>query len=212
MPSTATPRSRPSSSRTCSTSRGSSRASSGWTSSGEPPRRHRRGRRRRPLPAAEAKGVRVVKILDSLSGAVAGDPARLQQMVWNLLSNAVKFTPRGGRIQVLLERVNSHVEITVTDTGHRHQARVPAARLRPVPPGRRHDDATARRAGAGAVDRQATGRDARRAPCGPRAPARARGARSRGASPLVVVHDQGAARRSPPQEPAAGEMDVSACC
>ncbi len=46
-----------------------------------------------------------------------GDPARLQQVVWNLLSNAVKFTPQGGRIQVLLERVNSHVEITVTDTG-----------------------------------------------------------------------------------------------
>ncbi len=69
------------------------------------------------LPAAEAKGVRIVKILDSLAGPVPGDPARLQQVVWNLLSNAVKFTPRGGRIQVLLERVNSHVEITVTDTG-----------------------------------------------------------------------------------------------
>jgi CheY-like chemotaxis protein len=33
------------------------------------------------------------------------------------LSNAVKFTPRGGRVQVRLERVNSHVELIVSDTG-----------------------------------------------------------------------------------------------
>ena len=69
------------------------------------------------MPAAEAKGVRIHKVLDSLAGPVSGDPARLQQVVWNLLSNAVKFTPKGGRVQVLLERVNSHVEITVIDTG-----------------------------------------------------------------------------------------------
>lgn len=56
-------------------------------------------------------------MLDNSAGLIAGDPARLQQIVWNLLSNAVKFTPRGGRIDVLLERVNSHVEITVADTG-----------------------------------------------------------------------------------------------
>ena len=46
-----------------------------------------------------------------------GDAARLQQIVWNLLSNAVKFTPQGGKVQVLLERVNSHVEVSVIDTG-----------------------------------------------------------------------------------------------
>jgi CheY-like chemotaxis protein len=69
------------------------------------------------MPVAEAKGVRIAKVLDSLAGPVSGDPVRLQQVVWNLLSNAVKFTPEGGRVQVLLERVNSHTEITVTDTG-----------------------------------------------------------------------------------------------
>src|SRR5262249_47055949 len=31
--------------------------------------------------------------------------------------NAVKFTPKGGKIQVRLERVNSHVEIIVADNG-----------------------------------------------------------------------------------------------
>ncbi|MGZ5173319.1 MAG: PAS domain S-box protein [Burkholderiales bacterium] len=69
------------------------------------------------LPAAHAKGIRLEKILDPRSSLVSGDPARLQQVVWNLLSNAIKFTPKGGRVQVLLERVNSHLEISVIDTG-----------------------------------------------------------------------------------------------
>jgi PAS domain S-box-containing protein len=68
-------------------------------------------------PAAEAKGVRLQKLLDTGAEAVLGDPARLQQVVWNLLSNAVKFTPRGGRVEVRLERVNSRLEIAVSDTG-----------------------------------------------------------------------------------------------
>jgi PAS domain S-box-containing protein len=68
-------------------------------------------------PAAEAKGVRLQKVLDTGAVSVSGDPVRLQQVVWNLLSNAIKFTPRGGRVQVRLERVNSHVEVAVSDTG-----------------------------------------------------------------------------------------------
>ncbi|HEX8723254.1 MAG TPA: PAS domain S-box protein [Pyrinomonadaceae bacterium] len=68
-------------------------------------------------PAAEAKGVLLQKVLDSGVISVAGDPARLQQVVWNLLSNAIRFTPRGGRVQVRLERVDSHIEIAVADTG-----------------------------------------------------------------------------------------------
>src|SRR5262249_35810946 len=68
-------------------------------------------------PAAEARGVRILRVLDTEVGAVQGDPERLQQVAWNLLSNAVKFTPRGGRVQIALERVNSHVEVAVSDTG-----------------------------------------------------------------------------------------------
>ena len=69
------------------------------------------------LPAADAKGIRLQRLLDTGASMVSGDPARLQQIIWNLLSNAIKFTPKGGRVQVKLERVNSHVEITVTDNG-----------------------------------------------------------------------------------------------
>ena len=68
-------------------------------------------------PAAEAKGVRVMKVMDTGAVAIPGDPVRLQQVVWNLLSNAIKFTPRGGRVQIRSARVNSHLEIVVSDTG-----------------------------------------------------------------------------------------------
>jgi PAS domain S-box-containing protein len=68
-------------------------------------------------PAADAKGIRLQSVLDPRAGPVSGDPERLQQVLWNLLSNAIKFTPKGGRVQIRLARVNSSVEVTVSDTG-----------------------------------------------------------------------------------------------
>jgi len=68
-------------------------------------------------PAADAKGLRVKLTLGHGSATVSGDHNRLQQVLWNLLSNAVKFTPRGGSIDVGIAENDSHVEITITDTG-----------------------------------------------------------------------------------------------
>jgi hypothetical protein len=68
-------------------------------------------------PSAEARQIRLRSMLDTSIGLTRGDPNRLQQVLWNLLTNAVKFTPSGGRVQVILERVNSHVEIVVEDSG-----------------------------------------------------------------------------------------------
>jgi two-component system CheB/CheR fusion protein len=46
-----------------------------------------------------------------------GDAVRLLQVVWNLLSNAIKFTPRGGSIDVRLERHGGDARLSVIDTG-----------------------------------------------------------------------------------------------
>ncbi len=68
-------------------------------------------------PSAEAREIRLQKIIDPVAGPIRGDPGRLQQVVWNLLTNAIKFTPKGGKVQVVTERVNSHIEITISDSG-----------------------------------------------------------------------------------------------
>jgi PAS domain S-box-containing protein len=68
-------------------------------------------------PAAVAKGIRLTSAFASVRGTVMGDKDRLQQVVWNLLTNAIKFTPRAGHVHVLIHRVNSHVEICVSDNG-----------------------------------------------------------------------------------------------
>jgi CheY-like chemotaxis protein len=68
-------------------------------------------------PSASAKGVDVRAMVESSASPVLGDPDRLQQVVWNLLSNAVKFTPSGGRVTVLVQRVGDWAEVAVADTG-----------------------------------------------------------------------------------------------
>jgi signal transduction histidine kinase/ActR/RegA family two-component response regulator len=68
-------------------------------------------------PAAEAKAIRLERVLDPSVDPVSGDPDRLQQVIWNLLSNAIKFTPSGGRVEVRLERADPHARVSVRDTG-----------------------------------------------------------------------------------------------
>lgn len=67
--------------------------------------------------AAEAKGIRLVRLIDSAGTTMLGDQRRLQQVVWNLLTNAIKFTPKQGKIELVLRRHESDVELTVSDTG-----------------------------------------------------------------------------------------------
>lgn len=67
--------------------------------------------------AAQTKGIQIQTLIEAHLSPVAGDAARLQQIVWNLLSNAIKFTPNGGQVEVRLERVDIYAQITVSDTG-----------------------------------------------------------------------------------------------
>ena len=68
-------------------------------------------------PAADAKQITIAVEREPYATVVTGDADRLQQVFWNLLSNAVKFTPRKGRVDVKISRLDSQLGITVTDTG-----------------------------------------------------------------------------------------------
>ncbi|MBD2207273.1 PAS domain S-box protein [Calothrix sp. FACHB-1219] len=68
-------------------------------------------------PAVAAKEIHIESRFDPAVGLVMGDVNRLQQIFWNLLSNAVKFTPKGGRVEVQLERLDDRIQLRVSDTG-----------------------------------------------------------------------------------------------
>lgn len=68
-------------------------------------------------PAAEAKEIVIKTNIADETTEIAGDSARLQQVLWNLLSNAVKFTPRGGTIEIGVKRESSNLVVSVGDTG-----------------------------------------------------------------------------------------------
>ena len=48
---------------------------------------------------------------------IFGDPTRLHQLLGNLLSNAIKFSPRGGRVHVVVDTVDSLARLQVLDEG-----------------------------------------------------------------------------------------------
>ncbi|MFO0663969.1 MAG: ATP-binding protein [Polyangiaceae bacterium] len=68
-------------------------------------------------PAATAKNVTIRQVVDPGASPVFGDPTRLEQVAWNLLSNAVKFSNAGSEVMLVLQRVDSAVEIIVKDKG-----------------------------------------------------------------------------------------------
>lgn len=67
-------------------------------------------------PTAAAKDITLIATLGDV-GPMHGAPDRLQQVVWNLVMNAVKFTPRGGRVDVVVRRNDGHAEVVVADNG-----------------------------------------------------------------------------------------------
>ena len=68
-------------------------------------------------PAAEAKKIQLETGLKAAGSFVSGDANRLQQVFWNLLSNAIKFTPESGQVRIKADQVDSHVRVSVTESG-----------------------------------------------------------------------------------------------
>jgi signal transduction histidine kinase/CheY-like chemotaxis protein len=68
-------------------------------------------------PDASARRIQILSQVDEPPTAMAGDPARLQQVIWNLLSNAVKFTPVGGTVRVTLRCHGGQADVVVADNG-----------------------------------------------------------------------------------------------
>ncbi len=64
------------------------------------------------------KGVSLTfKMEDNIPKALKSDPLRIKQVMANLLSNAIKFTPRNGRIELLMRYSDNKLHISVKDNG-----------------------------------------------------------------------------------------------
>ncbi len=48
---------------------------------------------------------------------IDADQPKLKHVIYNFLSNAVRFTPKGGRVEILVRRAASGIEVEVSDTG-----------------------------------------------------------------------------------------------
>ncbi len=67
-------------------------------------------------PLAEEKGITITLATGPLA-LIAGDRARLAQLLDNLISNGVKFTPAGGRVDVRVRGQRGQAVVEVRDTG-----------------------------------------------------------------------------------------------
>jgi len=66
---------------------------------------------------ADRRGIVLELAVDPGIGSVEADERKVRQVMFNLLSNAVKFTPVGGRVDVVAQRVGPDVRVAVRDTG-----------------------------------------------------------------------------------------------
>ena len=66
---------------------------------------------------AEQAGIRLLRDIPEDLPELVADARACKQILINLLSNAVKFTPKGGRISVIVRREGARLAFTIADTG-----------------------------------------------------------------------------------------------
>jgi signal transduction histidine kinase len=69
------------------------------------------------LALIESSDLEVSLHVDTVGGAIEGDPELVRRLLDGLLSNAVKFTPAGGSISVRVARQGDRVTVEIADTG-----------------------------------------------------------------------------------------------
>lgn len=68
-------------------------------------------------PLAREKSITLKAELPLDLPLIEADRDKLRRIIINLLSNAIKFTHKGGSVTVTAERVDSHLRVSVADTG-----------------------------------------------------------------------------------------------
>jgi signal transduction histidine kinase len=69
------------------------------------------------LPLAKEKDIQLVETFPEDLPLIEADRAKLRRILLNLLSNALKFTGKGGRVEIIAERQDERIRVSVSDTG-----------------------------------------------------------------------------------------------
>jgi signal transduction histidine kinase len=66
---------------------------------------------------ARKQNIMLTMSCDKTIGTIEADERRLKQVLLNLISNAIKFTPEQGSISIAVERRDSRLAFSISDTG-----------------------------------------------------------------------------------------------
>ena len=67
--------------------------------------------------SAEEKGLRLTCEIEEALPSFNGDRGGVEAIFVNLISNAIKYTPKGGHVNVTLNKVGKHIRFKVVDNG-----------------------------------------------------------------------------------------------